>query len=79
MAIQKDLIDLYLLVKSATNEEFENSQPETSLFYYQFSKKSGTIHLQPYLACLNNNISKNNSKKTFDLTKPDKNSGFLYP
>ena len=48
-------------------------------FILIFLKKNKTVHLQSYLPCLDNNLSKNNGEKTFGATKPDKNSDLLYP
>ena len=68
----------YLSEKTTNNKGFECSQLEGWLFLHYFAEKNEIEHLQLFLLSLDNNLSKKNSKKALEFTKPDKNSGCLY-
>ena len=60
-------------MRSASNKKFKCSQPKTFFLYIYSSEKNETVHLQPYLLCLNNNQSKNGTKIIPKPIQPDKN------
>ena len=71
--------DKYVFVSEVCyQKKIESSQLKASFFYYHLFEKIKTIHLQSWWSFSDNNLSKNNSKKAFWLTKPNKNLGFLY-
>ena len=66
-------------MRTTNDEGFKYSQLEIWLFLYHLAEENEIEHLQLCLLFLDNNLSKNDSKKVFGPIKPDKNSGFLYP
>ena len=73
-----DLIEWHSLVRTASDEEFECSQPEAFPLHPRFFEENETVHLQPHLPCLGNNLFENDTVKVFGPTKLDKNSSFLF-
>ena len=73
-----DLIEWHLLVRTASDEEFEGFQLEAFLFYSCFSKKNKKVHLQPHLHCSGNNLFENNTVRVLGPIKLNENLGFLF-
>ena len=77
--IRIDLIEWHLLVRTASNKEFEYCQPKAFPLYLCFFKKNKTLHLQPHLPCFDDNLFENDIVRVFAPIKLDENSGFLFP
>ena len=73
-----DLIKWYLLVRTASNEEFKCFQPKAFPLHFCFFEENKTVHLQHHLPCPGNNLFQNNTVKVLGPTKLDENSGFLF-
>ena len=76
--IQIGLIEWHLLVKTVSDEEFKCFQLEAFPLYPHFFEENETMHLQPYLPCLINNLFKNDTIKVLGPTKLDENLGFSF-
>ena len=75
---QIDLIVWHLLVRTASNKEFEYSQPKAFLFHPHFSEENEKVHLQPHLPCPSNTQSENDTWRALAPNKPAWSSDSLY-
>ena len=66
-------------MNTANNEGFECSQLENWLFLYHLAEENKIERLQLRLLFFDSNRSENDSEKTFEPSRPGKNSSYLYP